>query len=265
MVYLKVNKILHFLLLYVNMIHLKLFKRILKLCEQDVYDINAITSFDKMTSLHYICQDGKINLLKLFIQFEKDRPNVIDLNIQNFNGMATLLLDEKENNEIDPFSFEANQEKVICVSLCNAEGKCDLPVKAKNGFDRGMTLLHYACKGSNVEIVKLLLKHAKFNINLKANGKSCLYYACRNNAQITELLLHQDDINVNGKTPTGISPLMLACESKNKKIVEMILQHPNVDVDDMTINGDSAKGYPEDDPVIFRLLNKYSLSHPNND
>ena len=106
MVYLKVNKILHFLLLYVNMIHLKLFKRILKLCEQDVYDINAITSFDKMTSLHYICQDGKINLLKLFIQFEKDRPNVIDLNIQNFNGMATLLLDEKENNEIDPSLFK---------------------------------------------------------------------------------------------------------------------------------------------------------------
>lgn len=70
---------------------------------------------------------------------------------------------------------------------------------------------------------------------------------------------------MNGKTPTGISPLMLACERKNKKIVEMFLQHPNVDVDAMTINGDSAKGYAQDDPVIFRLLNKYSRSHPSND
>lgn len=297
---------------------------LLDLCQKEIFDINGIDSFDEMAPLHHICRDGKLQLLDLFIEFEKNNGGVIDWNIKDKNGMTplhlacrsrelkvvdvlinneyvcprvdinavatgefengrtplsfacekgdlevvSLLLDEKieEEKEIDPFSFESdqkeilNKKKVVRGSLCNARKDCDLTIKSKAAHTKGMSPLHFACKASNVEVVKLLLKKAngEYNINLRANGQSCLYLACKHDrVETVKLLLEQEGINYNIKTPTGYTPLMIAAENGRWKIVEMLMQLPEIDVNALTVDGESARSLAKNHDIVD-LIDKYS-------
>ena len=294
-------------------------KTLLELSKDGTFDVNGVDSFDEMAPLHYICQDHKMELLKLFIQFEKENPNVINWNIPNKNGMTplhlaargkyadivdilindplicphvdinavatgefengrtplsfacekgdletvSLLLDDKQEDSSNPFSFNKiatnnNEGKSIRGSLCDAKSECDVTIKSKAAHQRGMSALHYACKASSVDVVKLLFKHGTFNINLKANGKCCLYLACKHDRVDTvKLLLEQEGIDVNVKTPSGITPLMAACENGRWQIVEMLLKRPEIDVDALTVDGDSARSMAKNQ-IILDLLDKHA-------
>lgn len=176
---------------------------------------------------------------------------------------VSLLLDDKQEDSSNPFSFNKiatnnNEGKSIRGSLCDAKSECDVTIKSKAAHQRGMSALHYACKASSVDVVKLLFKHGTFNINLKANGKCCLYLACKHDRVDTvKLLLEQEGIDVNVKTPSGITPLMAACENGRWQIVEMLLKRPEIDVDALTVDGDSARSMAKNQ-IILDLLDKHA-------
>ena len=285
-------------------------KRLLKMSEEGIFDINGVDGFDGMAPLHYICQNGSKELLDLFIDYEKKHPDVIDWNIKNKNGMTPLhfaarakqtdivnilinneivcphvdinavatgefengrtpisfacekglldivklLLDDKSDEEKDVFSFDSakNKKKVKRGALCGAQSTCNLEIKAQGAHQKGMTPLHYACKGTSVELVKMLLDHGGLSvINTRANGKSCLFLACKHNRfEIVKLLLEQKDIDLNIKTPRGLTPLMIAAIEGRKAIVELLLRQRKIDVNALTVDGQNAKGMAKNQDII---------------
>jgi len=51
-----------------------------------------------------------------------------------------------------------------------------------------------------------------------------LHHACRDgNIEMVRQLLARDDVDVNGLTDTGVSPLSIACENGDVKIVGLLL------------------------------------------
>lgn len=117
-----------------------------------------------------------------------------------------------------------------------------------------MAPLHIAVKKNNVEIVKLLLKCPKLDINqfceysehnLK-HTKTALHIAVENEYfQIVELLLSNDKININClcKIEKGNNEryainyscdekaaLHICVQKRNKKIVNLLLQNQNIDI-----------------------------------
>ena len=143
-------------------------------------------------------------------------------------------------------------------SLCGAKNECDLSIKSKAAHQRGMTALHYACSGSNIDVVKLILKHGGFNINARANGKTCLFLACQHNrVEIVNLLLEQNEIDYNLKTPRGMTPLMIASQDGRAQIVEKLLQLRKIDKNALTVDGESARSMAKNQTII-NLFDKYA-------
>ena len=99
----------------------------------------------------------------------------------------------------------------------------------------GMTPLCFACqRKDNMVMIKMLLAHSKISVNgsLHKTERSLycdllpttpLVIACNNNdANLVELLLAQDNIDVN--KAAKLSPLFLASGNGNEKIVRLLLQ-----------------------------------------
>ena len=58
-----------------------------------------------------------------------------------------------------------------------------------------------------------------------------------NDGEIVEMLLKHPDIDVNKTGSGGWTPLLLAIAEKNERIVEILLKHPEIDVNIAGLKG----------------------------
>ena len=95
------------------------------------------------------------------------------------------------------------------------------------------TALWYACVNNRTEIVQILLKNKKINVNLQDNGGwSPFSSACHYNRYECVLMMLQDPrVDINMADDEGISPLMWACYNGYTKIVQLLISFGrNIDI-----------------------------------
>ncbi len=142
-----------------------------------------------------------------------------------------------------------------------------------NSDYNGMALLHIYVKLPNT--VKLLLTHAKINVNIKdKKGDTPLHTAIDDsNLKTIKLLLAHPDVNVNLQNNDRYTPLhsaiVNACnDTEEIEIVKLLLAHPDINVNLQNNDGDTALHITtksEDWEIVKLLLTnqKINVSIPN--
>ncbi|GMI09113.1 hypothetical protein TrVE_jg8078 [Triparma verrucosa] len=114
------------------------------------------------------------------------------------------------------------------------------------------TVLYCAALLGRDEIVKLLLKHEKIDVNQgKKNGATPLYVASKNgHSAVVELLLKQEKIDVNQAAKDGTTPLFMASQEGHLAVVELLLKQEKIEVNQVRSNGTT--------PLYFASRNGHS-------
>ena len=148
----------------------------------------------------------------------------------------------------------------------------------ENGAD-GQTALIWASWYGHTETVEMILRKG-VDVNAKdRKGRTALILASESgHALVVEKLL-ENGADVNAPNDRGYTPLMLACEcdidlpyyqviyemNNKHKIVKMLLNHPNIEVNAKTDNDDTAldiANKTECSPEIIKLLKQHIVAQP---
>ena len=121
-----------------------------------------------------------------------------------------------------------------------------IEVNKNDEIDNQVSALFYACQHGHADIVKQLVEYPKIDLNIQRakDGATPLHVVTeQGDEDILELLLlfeylnttrHRLDIDVNMGQDEGRTALMLASSAGQLRIMEMLLDHPNIDVNQLT-------------------------------
>ena len=124
--------------------------------EQDRYLVSCTDTTYGTTPLHWACQKGHSQMVRMLIsEFEADR-NARDL--YNNTPVHVAALNGKEE---------------VVLTLIKEFG-CDPTVRGR--YDRSM--LHQACNSGNVSLVKTLIRDFKADITARDDSKNMPIHAC---------------------------------------------------------------------------------------
>ena len=106
----------------------------------------------------------------------------------------------------------------------------------------GKTGLMCACEKGQVEIVSVLLQDSRIDVNKgNINGMTGFMYACKNgHREIVTLLSKDSRINVNKTDKYGKTGFIHACRWGNRELVTLLLQDISIDVNQGDVNGWTA-------------------------
>jgi len=105
-----------------------------------------------------------------------------------------------------------------------------VPLDVNHTNFRGMSGLMLSAKNGHIEIVKLLMKLSKLNLNIQdKSGTTALLHATRRGQwEIVKLLLDEPTLNVNLQDESGWTSLMIA--SRKGKMVDQFLERKDIDI-----------------------------------
>ena len=156
---------------------------------------------DGYTLFIMACKEGDFDVVKLLLD-NADRV-FIDINARTNNGETGL-----------NWAFRCGQKDVVKLLLghpnCNDIDMDATDIDAKN------TLFVEACQEGHQEIVQLMLDNAD-RLQIDINGRYPKYRPHR----------HRHRSLINARDNNGRTGLLLACRYGQKKIVELLLGHPN--------------------------------------
>ena len=119
-----------------------------------------------------------------------------------------------------------------------------------------------ACYNGHAEIVTLLLKDSRIDVNTANNdGKTGFTLACeKGHREIISLLLQDFRVNINKRDNDGYTGFIYACEKGHTEIVRLLLKDSRIDVNKANNNGWTGFIYACSDGhrEIVRLLLKDS-------
>ena len=103
------------------------------------------------------------------------------------------------------------------------------------GYKYGRTPLFMAAMGNHTQVVEVLLGDPRTDVNVIVNSGNALCIASeRGNRAIVELLLNHFDIDVNKiNTRSRKTALILASEERHIEIIKMLLRHPQTFVNEV--------------------------------
>ena len=127
-----------------------------------------------------------------------------------------------------------------------------------------------ACSRGWLEIVSLLLKDSRIDVNKEDNnGKTGFIHACENgHREIVSLLLQDSRIDVNKAAKNGWTGFIYSCEFGDEAAVSLLLTDPRVDVN--TVDTDAATGFIHackncDTDIVSLLLNNSRIDTEQTD
>ena len=195
------------------------------LIEHENIDVE-IKGNSSYTPLIYAIKNNDIALTNYLITKKAEKE-------QNFDSPIFYAITHGSLQIVKTF---VEQSKSFDIEVHNSKNQTPLQVAAKYGDypifkylidhkattnvvdSKGNHLIHFACKGGNLEIIKFILKHQKIDIEMKgAKENTPLIYACKNDSiQLFEYLLSK-----------GAKPLNSDLMIKNtiKKDCEILLQY----------------------------------------
>ncbi|XP_046547141.1 putative ankyrin repeat protein RF_0381 [Haliotis rubra] len=209
---------------------------------KDVFDLLVeeradllLVGDDKETILHVACQGGNVEIIQYLLT-----QDTVGIDKQDENGWTPVMHAAKGGHEA---VFDVLVDKGADLSPVDGDKE---------------TILHVACEGGNVEIIKYLLKHDIVNINCQ-DGKgwtpimhaamsghkgvfdvlveggadlslvgdykmNTLYAACKGgNVEITQYLLKHDIVNIDCQDGKGWTPIMHAAMSGHKGVFDVLV------------------------------------------
>ena len=168
---------------------------------------------------------GDMERVKIFSQCHE-----FDIN-EGHNGMTPLHIAAREGyNDLVGFFLE----------------NVMIEVNKNDEIGNQVSALFYACQHGHADIVKQLVEYPKIDLNIQRakDGATPLHVVTeQGDEDILELLLlvenlnttrHRLDIDVNMGQDEGRTALMLASSAGQLRIMEMLLDHPNIDVNQLT-------------------------------
>lgn len=172
-------------------------------------DIND-TNFKKQTALHIASDNNQLDVVRFLLSLPDIDPNakaeygktaLHNASIKGSTEIVRALLNHPKTN----------------VNIQNVWGKSPL---------------HYATLYERTECLKALVENPNININLANNfGTSPLHYAASIGSYESSLiLLDNDTVEYNKTGPKNSSPLLLAVKHDHERIVDILLEKPNVDI-----------------------------------
>ena len=216
------------------------------------------TDFFGLTPLHWACQSGYLaDVVRVLVSEFK-----ADMTILTPSGFTPLMLAAKHGHD----------NKVHALL---SDSQCLVDAKGQGGY----TALHVSCIYGHVDIVRTLVKH-KANVNARTdsgdtlqtlaarrrqghdnvvhallsdsqclinaegqNGYTALHYSCRyGHVDIVRTLVkHKADVNA--RTDSGYTPLMLAAINKHDNVVHVLLSDSQCLVDAKGQDGYTALHY----------------------
>ncbi|KAL3462360.1 ankyrin repeat-containing domain protein [Aspergillus heterothallicus] len=106
----------------------------------------------------------------------------------------------------------------------------------------GYTALHHAVYSGNCEKVRLLLKQPGLDINVAPldTGETPLHTACTQSAQIVQMLLARDDVEMLAADARGRTPLMSSITGDSHGISELLIQRLGTNIWQKDLEGETA-------------------------
>ena len=188
-------------------------------------DINVRYGWSKNTLLLKASKEGNLLIVKYLLENHVD----IDVSLLNNDGdSAVCVACEKGNLEIAKLLWRKSEAHV---NLCYGRNK--------------NTLLQYASKGGNSEIVKYILEnHSDIDVDLlNDDGGSAVSVACeKGNFEIVKLLWPKSGVDVNRPYGRRQNTLLKYASKKGTvEIVKYLLEnHKDINVDLLNVDGDTA-------------------------
>ncbi|XP_067668045.1 ankyrin repeat domain-containing protein 50-like [Haliotis asinina] len=167
------------------------------------------------TDLHVACMDGKLKSVR----------DILDHSLED--------IDKPGKGGMTPVMWAARRGHREMVDLLVKKG-----ADAKRVDDVGNNILHWACYGGHVAMVKHVVSKNMVNTNIKGrDDRTPLMCAARQGIKDMFQLLVSKGGLPSHVDRDGNNILLLACWGGNVKIVDYILSHDNVD-----INGKGQSG-----------------------
>ena len=209
-------------------------RAILVLLIDENCDVN-ISDNNSQTPLHIACYNGYETLVEILIR----NKCVVD---KHDEWMKTPLILAVEGGHIEVVKFLVKDNKCD-INIYDANGQTPLHRACSEGYadiaeiflkrnsninwwDKWRkTPLILAVEGRHIEVVKLLVKDNKCDINIcDANGQTPLHRACSEGyADIAKIFLKRNsDINKCDKWKK--TPLILAVEGSHRKVVQLLVE-----------------------------------------
>ncbi|XP_071104773.1 putative ankyrin repeat protein RF_0381 [Haliotis cracherodii] len=158
---------------------------------------------DDETVVHFSCRGESVEILKYIIT-----QNIVNMNAKQVTGMTPVML--------------AASLGYRGVFECLVEEGADISVENVDGDN----ILHFACRGGNVEIVKYVLAQNIADINSKGDSEMTpvLIAATLEIEELSPLLIERGaDLSV--VNADGDNVLHLACRAGNEDIVKYVVSH----------------------------------------
>src|SRR5690606_27566053 len=199
------------------------------------------------TALHFACQKGNEQLVRLLLNNKNIEPNIENNNnipalylacSENFYAIVKLLIENKKTDINRGHPFQGVSEiRVLHLACVNKNAKMVRILLDHENIDPnvqddgGYTPFYFACGKKDPVILELLLNNKIVDPNVQDNqGLTPLYLACAKNAPvIVELLLNNKRVDPNIQDNQGFTPLHFACGKKYPVIVELLLNNKRVD------------------------------------
>ena len=166
-------------------------------CDTNIADSNG------WTLLHYACKEGNVNLVRTLIEHKAD-----------------ITAKNNQSNMPVHIAVKYDREEVILALI--TEFGCDTNIAGSNGW----TLLHYACKEGNVNLVRTLIEH-KADITAKNNQSNMpVHIAVKyDREEVILALITEFGCDTNIADFKGWTLLHYACKAGNVSLVQTLIEH----------------------------------------
>ncbi|WP_300721395.1 ankyrin repeat domain-containing protein, partial [uncultured Brachyspira sp.] len=224
------------------------------LSQQKNININAI-DINMKTLLHLAIEKNNMEMVQLLLS----QPG-IDINAEDSRGYTPLhLAIEKNNREMvqlllsqpgidinaedsrgyTPLHLAVDEKNMEIAQLLLSQQELYININAKNNYD--CTPLYLAVKNKHIEMINLLLLQPDVQIYSENLNNPFVLAIINKSYEIIKLLipeLNTIDINTSKKDENIMNILLIwAVKHKNKKIVQLLLKQPGIDVNINDNNG----------------------------
>lgn len=153
-----------------------------------------------MTALHYACEEGHLDVIEVLLNSK-----------MNINAPGS-----------------DKRTPLICAAAMGKLSAVELLLKKKASSrcvdEAGMTALHWAAFNGHTEIVRLLDQKKGLSAMTNITGRTALHLGVMNSQfAVVELLLRKEDVSLEARCDSGLTPLHYACTAINVEITRLLL------------------------------------------
>ena len=211
--------------------------------ELNEISVNTVDNCNRTPLMDACLDGGRLDNIQLLIQ------NGADIQARDSYDSTVLHFAARySTREVVEFMLKLNEISVNAIDNCNRTplmdacfygGRLDhIKILIQNGADikassgNGSTVLHFASRNSNQEVLEFLLELNKISVNTVDNcNQTPLMDACFDGGRLDNIqLLIQNGADIQASSGNGSTVLHLASRNSNREVVEFFLKFNEISV-----------------------------------